>query len=84
MTAKICFYCFLLGVKGVKAFNSLDTNTKIFVMARKVSTDCTNEDDRNLQQEIVPDKGWGWVIVFASFFIHFISKHHYHNENAIG
>lgn len=28
--------------------------------------------DSKVPGAIVPDGGWGWVIVFASFMIHFI------------
>lgn len=33
-----------------------------------------NEEDYENQMPIPPDGGWGWVVAFASFAIHIMSK----------
>jgi hypothetical protein len=34
----------------------------------------TNNDKKSVStgESIVPDGGWGWMIVFSSFMIHFV------------
>ncbi len=54
----------------------------IRVYSRRMISECNNNDLLDMPNDslpngvipraIVPDGGWGWVIVFSSFMIHFV------------
>lgn len=43
--------------------------------AKKRKSPTEDEDDSSDAMPIPPDGGWGWMVAFASFAIHIVSKY---------